>query len=169
MFSATMETKLNEHMNAEFYSAHLYLSMSAYLRSIDLTGFANWMHVQFQEEMTHALRFFNFIDRMDGRAKLIEISAPPFEWDSVLAAFEHTYAHEKEVSGKIHELVSLAVTEKDHPTNNFLQWFVSEQVEEESSVKTILKKLRFVGDDKMSILMLDQELGQRVFVPDPQA
>ena len=169
MLSSTMGAKLNEHMNAEFFSAHLYLSMAAYFKSIDLSGFANWMQVQFEEEMTHAIRFFSFIDRMDGRSKLTEVSAPPFEWDSPLAAFEHTYSHEQQVSQRIHELVGLAITEQDYPTNNFLQWFVAEQVEEESSVKSVMKKLSFVGDDKMSILMIDQELAQRVFVPESDA
>jgi ferritin len=166
MLSSTVEKKLNEHMNAEFFSAHLYLSMAAYFKSIDLLGFAHWMEVQFEEEMTHARRFFEFIDRMDGRAIITDIAAPPFEWDSPLAAFEYTYTHEQQVSARIHELVSQAITEKDHATNNFLQWFVNEQVEEESSVKAIVQKLRFVAEDKMGILMIDQEIGRRPVVDD---
>lgn len=161
MLSTTVEDKLNEHTNAEFFSAHLYLSMAAYFKSIDLMGFAHWMEVQFEEEMTHAKRFFEFIDRMDGRAKITEIAAPPFEWDSPLAAFEYTYTHEQEVSKRIHDLVSIVIAEKDHATHNFLQWFVSEQVEEEASVKGILQKLRFIGEEKMGLLMIDQELANR--------
>ena len=161
MLSTTVEDKLNEHTNAEFFSAHLYLSMAAYFKSIDLAGFAHWMEVQFEEEMTHAKRFFEFIDRMDGRARITEIAAPPFEWDSPLAAFEYTYTHEKEVSKRIHDLVSITIEEKDHATNSFMQWFVNEQVEEEASVKAILQKLRFIGDEKMGLLMIDQELGKR--------
>ncbi|MCP4751194.1 MAG: ferritin [Proteobacteria bacterium] len=165
MLTENMETKLNNHINAEFYSAHLYLSMSSYFKSIDLMGFASWMQVQFEEEMSHAMKFFEFVDRMDGRVRLMEIQAPPVEWESALAVFEQTYAHEQKVSKGIHDLVSLALDEKDHATNNFLQWFVAEQVEEESSAKTILKKLRFVGDSTSSLLMIDQEMGQRVFTP----
>jgi len=160
-----MEKELNKHINAEFYSAHLYLSMSAYFKSIDLLGFANWMQIQFEEEMSHAMRFFEFVDQMDGRVKLTTIEAPPVDWDTPTAVFQHTYQHEQKVSKQIHKLVTMALEEKDHPTNNFLQWFVSEQVEEESSVKAILKKLEFVGDSPASILMIDQELSQRIFTP----
>ncbi len=158
-----MEDRLNAHINAEFYSAHLYLSMSAYFKSIDLLGFATWMQVQFEEEMSHAMRFFEFVDRMDGRVKLTAIEAPPVEWESPVAVFKQTYDHELAVSARIHELVSLSIQESDHPTNNFLQWFISEQVEEESSVKAILKKLEFVGDSKSALLMIDQDLSSRVF------
>lgn len=165
MLTPNMEEKLNEQINAEFYSAHLYLSMSAYFKSTDLLGFANWMQVQFEEEMMHAMKFYEFVDQMDGRIKLTEIAAPPVEWDSPLAAFEQTYAHEQSVTKRIHDLVSLAIKESDHPTNNFLQWFVSEQVEEESSVKAILKKLKFIGDSKSGLLMIDQELSKRTFTP----
>jgi ferritin len=165
MLSKNMEKELNKHINAEFYSAHLYLSMSAYFKSIDLLGFANWMQVQFEEEMSHAMRFFEFLDQMDGRVKLTKIEAPPVEWESTVSAFEQTYKHEQIVSKQIHKLVSLALKEQDHATNNFLQWFVAEQVEEESSVKAILKKLQFVGDSPASILMIDQDLSQRSFAP----
>lgn len=164
MLSENMENQLNKHINAEFYSAHLYLSMSAYFKSIDLLGFGNWMQVQFEEEMSHAMRFFEFVDRMDGRVKLTAIPAPPVEWASPVEVFEQTYKHEQGVSAGIHELVSLAIQESDHPTNNFLQWFVSEQVEEESTAKAILKKLRFVEDSKSGLLMIDQEMNSRVSV-----
>lgn len=162
MLSKNMEERLNMHINAEFYSAHLYLSMSAYFKSIDLLGFAHWMQTQFEEEMTHAMRFFEFVDRMDGRVKLTAIEAPPVDWESPVAVYKHTYQHEQEVSARIHELVTLALEEKDHATNNFLQWFIAEQVEEESSVKAILKKLEFVGDSKSALLMIDRELSNRI-------
>ncbi len=165
MLSKNMETKLNEHTNAEFYSAHLYLSMSAYFKSIDLLGFANWMRVQFEEEMSHGMRFFEFVDMMDGRAKLTEIPAPPVEWESPLDVFEQTYKHERAVSSRIYDLVSLAIKENDHATNNFLQWFVSEQVEEEASAKAIMKKLKFLGDSKSALFMIDQEMEKRIFAP----
>jgi len=165
MLSDKMEKQLNEHTNAEFYSAYLYLSMAAYFDSVDLAGFANWMKVQFQEEMFHGMRFFEYIGHRDGRARLDAIQTPPVEWDSPIAVFEETYKHEQAVSARIHALVSLAMQENDFPTNNFLQWFVAEQTEEESTVKAILKKLRFVGDSKSALLMIDQELAGRVFTP----
>jgi ferritin len=163
MLTETMETKLNEHINAELYSAYLYLSMSAYFKSIDLTGFANWMQVQFEEEMSHAMKFFEFVDNMDGRILLTTIEAPPVEWESPVAAFQQTYDHERSVSKQIFELVSLALEESDHATNNFLQWFVAEQVEEESTAKSILSKLKFIGDSKSGLFMVDQELSKRAF------
>ncbi len=115
--------------------------------------------------MSHAMKFFEFVDQMDGRVRLTTIEAPPVEWDSPLDVFQQTYEHEQKVSKRIHDLVTLALSENDHGTNNFLQWFVAEQVEEESSVKAVLKKLKFVEDSKSALLMIDQELSQRVFVP----
>jgi ferritin len=163
MLTEKMEVKLNEHINAELFSAYLYLSMSAYFKSIELPGFANWMQVQFEEEMTHAMKFFGFVDNMDGRIRLTTIQAPPVEWESPLEVFEQTYEHEKSVSKQIFDLVSLSLEENDHATNNFLQWFVAEQVEEESSVKSILGKLKFIGDSKSGLFMVDQELAKRTF------
>lgn len=161
MLTEKMETKLNEHINAELYSAYLYLSMSAYFKSIDLPGFANWMQIQFEEEMSHAMKFFEFVDNMDGRIRLVTIQAPPVEWNSPVEVFQQTYEHEQYVSRQIFDLVSLSLEEKDHATNNFLQWFVAEQVEEESSAKSILSKLKFIGDSKSGLFMVDQELGKR--------
>jgi ferritin len=161
MLTEKMETKLNEHINAELFSAYLYLSMSAYFKSVDLPGFANWMQVQFEEEMSHAMKFFEFVDNMDGRIRLMTIQAPPVEWKSPQEVFQQTYEHEQLVSKQIFELVSLALEENDHATNNFLQWFVAEQVEEESSAKTILSKLKFIGDSKSGLFMVDQELAKR--------
>ena len=161
MLSEKMEKALNGHMNAEFYSAYLYLSMSAYFNSVDLPGFAHWMKVQFDEEMLHGMKLFNFIDKMGGSIKIQNIEAPPAGWQSPLSVFEDTCAHERLVSTKINKLVSLAIEEHDHASNNFLQWFVAEQVEEEASVQAILKKLRLISDYAGGILILDQELGSR--------
>lgn len=169
MLSATIESKLNEHMNAEFFSAHLYLSMASYFRSIDLLGMAKWMQVQYEEELTHARRFFDFIDRMEGRTRLTAIAEPRREWSSPQDAFEHTFQHEQEVTNRIHELVNLSIAEKDHSTTGFLQWFITEQVEEETSVKAIMKRLAFVGNDKIGLLMIDQELGNRGLAAEPSA
>jgi ferritin len=164
-----MEEKLNLQMNAEFYSANLYLAMAAWFKSVDLSGFANWMEVQYEEEIFHARKFFDFIDLMDGRIQLSALAEPPLEWASPVDAFEETFKHEQKVTQGIHELTTLAEQEQDHATRNFLQWFVNEQVEEESTAKSWLKKLRFVGDSKSALLMIDKEMSARVFTPPTKA
>ena len=165
MIGEKIETALNEQINWELYSAYLYLSMSAYFLSINLNGFASWMRVQALEEVTHAMKFFDFINERSGRVALLETKAPPKEWESPLAAFEDAYEHECFVSSRINDLVNLSLDEKDHASNNFLQWFVSEQVEEEASVDEVAQKLKIIGGDGGGLFMLDQELGQRVFTP----
>jgi len=159
-----MQEALNKQLNAEVYSAYLYLSMSAYFQSVNLGGFANWMRVQWQEELAHGLKFYDYVNERGGRVVLQAVEAPPSEWDSPLAVFKHVYEHEQKVTGMINKLVDLAVEIKDHATNNFLQWFVSEQVEEEASADEVLQKLKLVGDDASGLFMIDRELGQRVFV-----
>ena len=156
---------LNRQIVAELYSSYLYLSMEAYFHSINLPGFANWMRVQTQEENMHGMMIFDYVAERGGRIILGQIDAPPTEWDSPLAVFEAVYQHEQKVTGMINELVELAIEEKDHATNNFLQWFVREQVEEEASARAILEKLKLIGDDGRGLLMLDQELAKRVFTP----
>ena len=165
MLVKKIEDAFNEQINWELYSGYLYLSMSAYFLSINLNGFANWMRVQALEELTHAMKFFDFINERSGRIALLETKAPPKEWESPLAAFQDAYEHECFVSGRINDLVNLALEEKDHASNNFLQWFVAEQVEEEASVDEVAQKLKIIGSDGGGIFMLDQELGQRVFTP----
>jgi ferritin len=164
MMDEKMQEALNKQLNAEVYSAYLYLSMSAYFQSVNLSGFANWMRVQWQEELAHGLKFYDYVNERGGRVVLQAVEAPPSEWDSPLAAFGHVYEHEQKVTGMINELVDLAVETRDHATNNFLQWFVSEQVEEEASADEVVQKLKLVGDDPSGLFMIDQELGQRVFV-----
>jgi ferritin len=159
-----MQEALNKQLNAEIYSAYLYLSMSAYFQSVNLDGFANWMRVQWQEELAHGLKFYDYVNERGGRVVLQAVDEPPSEWDSPLAVFEDTYRHEQKVTGMINKLVDLAVETRDHATNNFLQWFVSEQVEEEASADEVVQKLKLVGDDPSGLFMIDQELGQRVFV-----
>lgn len=161
MVSDKMVDALNKQVNAELYSAYLYLSMSAYFDSINLNGFANWMRVQAEEEYGHAMRFYNYISDRGGRVKLFAIDEPPSEWSSPLDAFEAVYNHEVKVTGLINELVDLALSEKDHLTYNMLQWFVSEQVEEESSADDIVQKLRMAGNDSSALLMMDKELSLR--------
>jgi len=165
MISEKVQKALNDQVAAEFYSAYLYLSMSAYLESIDLPGFANWMRVQYQEEVTHAEKIFDHVIERDGRAVVKAWEAPPAEWKSALDVFETAYAHEQKVTGLINNLVDLALSEKDHASFNFLQWFVNEQVEEEASVKAIVQQLRLLGDSRAGLFQIDRELGRRVFTP----
>lgn len=165
MIKNKVQDALNYQLNREMYSAYLYLSMSAYFQSISLKGFANWMYIQAQEEMVHAMKFYNFIIQRGGRVILTDIEAPQKEWDSPLDAFENVYQHEQKVTGLIHDLVNLAIAEKDHATNNFLQWFVDEQVEEEESSSEVAEKLKLIGDGTAGMFMLDNDLGQRVFMP----
>jgi len=165
MISKKMQEALNGQVAAEFYSAYLYLSMSAYLESIDLKGFAGWMRVQYQEEVSHAEKIFDHVIERDGRAIVKAWEAPPAEWKSALDVFETAYKHEQKVTGLINDLVDQALAEKDHATYNFLQWFVNEQVEEEASVKTIVQQLKLLGDSRAGLFQIDRELGQRTFAP----
>ncbi len=163
MIKVKVQDALNKQLNAELYSAYLYLSMAAYFESVSLKGFANWMLAQTREELVHAMKFYDYINERGGRVALTSISAPLTEWDSPLAAFKQVYEHEQKVTGLINDLVTLAVSEADDAANNFLQWFVAEQVEEESSADEIVQKLRLLGEDHSGLFMLDQELGQRIF------
>ena len=165
MLSEKVQTSLNDQMNFEAFSAYIYMSMAAYFDSIDLTGFSSWMKVQFREEMFHASKFYDFIDERGGRVLLATIDAPPIEWATPLAAFENALEHERIVTGRINDMVSAALEEKDHATANFLQWFVAEQVEEEASVDTVIQRLKLAAGAPGALFMLDQELGQRVFTP----
>jgi len=167
MIGKKMEAALNGQVNAELYSAYLYLSMESYFKSLDLNGFANWMRVQTQEEIVHAMKIYDFINERNGRAVLKAIEGPPTKWDSPRAVFEAAYAHEQKVTGLINGLVDLAIKEKDHATNTFLQWFVNEQVEEESSADQIVQQLKMMEDAPGGLFMLDRELAQRVFTPPP--
>ena len=165
MISKKMEEALNAQVNAELYSAYLYLSMESYFQSLNLNGFANWMRVQTQEEVSHAMKIYDFINERGGRALLKGIDGPPTEWNSPLAVFKAAYAHEQKVTGLINGLVDLAIKEKDHATNSFLQWFVNEQVEEEASADEIVQQLKMMEKAPGGMFMLDRELGQRVFTP----
>lgn len=165
MLKENVQDALAGQLNAELYSSYLYLSMSSYFSSTDLAGFANWMRVQAQEELMHAMKFYDYLNERGGRVLLKPIEGPPAEWKSPQDAFEHTLRHEQKVTGLINDLVDLAIAEKDHATNNFLQWFVSEQVEEEASASDVLQKVKRVGDNTSSLFILDQELAQRIFTP----
>ena len=165
MIKEKILSAINRQINAELYSAYLYLSMNAYLNSINLSGFANWMRVQALEEMTHADKFYQYIIERGGRVILELIDSPPADWASALEVFEHVYEHEQKVTKLINSLMDIAIEEKDHATISFLRWFVDEQVEEESSADGLLQKLKLIGDSGSGLFMIDSELGQRVFTP----
>ncbi|MCS7119243.1 MAG: ferritin [Archaeoglobaceae archaeon] len=153
--------ELNFQLNREIYSAYLYLSMSAYFESLNLRGFAKWMKVQWEEELMHAMKFFNYIVSRGGRVELYTIEAPQKDWKSPLDAFELALEHEKSVTKRIAHLVELAMSDKDHATFNMLQWFVNEQVEEENSFGDIVVKLKMASNDTRVMLFLDKELEKR--------
>jgi len=165
MISKKMEQVFNEQINAELYSAYLYLSMEAYFESINLGGFANWMRIQTQEEVSHAMKMYDYVIARGGRVILKPIAGPGTEWKSPLAVFEASYAHEQKVTGLINDMVNTAIAEKDHAANMFLQWFVNEQVEEEKNADDIIKKLKLMADAPGGMYMLDKELAMRVFTP----
>ncbi len=163
MLQGKMLKAMNEQINAEMYSAYLYLSMESYFQSVSLTGFAAWMRGQVQEELFHAMKMYDFVGERGGRVVLDAIKKPDSSWKSPLAAFKHILKHEQMVTGLINDLVDLAMKERDHATLNFLQWFVAEQVEEEASVGEIVDKLKLIRDDTSGLFMLDAEMGKRVF------
>lgn len=165
MFPKKVEEALNDQINAELYSAYLYLAMATYLEHEELPGMAHWMSIQVQEELYHAKRLYDYVFNRDGRVALRSIEAPPGEWDSPLAAFEAAYAHEQQVSKRIHDLMALARAENDAATESRLDWFVAEQVEEEATIKAIVAQLRRTGDFGPGLLLIDRELAQRVFAP----
>lgn len=163
MISKKIEKAFNEQIKWEYYSAYLYLSLSSYFTSLGLPGFANWMDVQFQEEQFHARRMFDYVNEKGGRAILQAIDAPPSVWKAPLAAFDFALKHEYAVTKRINDLMTMAQKENDHSSAIFLQWFVTEQVEEEASFGDTVNKLKLVGDGS-GLFMLDRELAARVFV-----
>jgi ferritin len=165
MLDDKMQEALNFQLNRELYSAYLYLSMGAYFEDQDLPGFGNWMRVQAQEELAHAMKFYNYIVQRGGRVLLADIEAPDTQWESPQAAFEQVYEHEQMVTGLINSLVDLALEISDHASNNFLQWYVAEQVEEEESASGVLQKVKMAGESGSGLFMLDGELAQRIFHP----
>jgi len=168
MINKKIEAALNKQINAELYSAYLYLAMNSYFSSVSFHGFANWMRVQALEEMTHADKFYKYVADRGGHVVLEAIDKPPARWNSPLAVFEQVYKHEQKVTSLIHSLVDLAIKEKDHASNTMLQWFVNEQVEEEANADALVQQLKLIGDNGYGLLMLDRELAQRVFTPPVQ-
>lgn len=167
MASERMVQQINEQINKEMYSAYIYLSMENYFANLNLDGFANWMRVQFREEMDHAFKFIGYLYKIGAEVRLAPIAKPDLAFASAYAAFAAGLAHEKTVTASIHALLDTALEEKDRATASFLQWYVDEQAEEEESFGKIAAKLKLIGDNSMGLLMLDQELAARVYTPVP--
>ena len=161
MISKMMQDAINEQIKNEFYSAYLYLSMSAYFEAKNLPGFANWTRVQFAEEQGHALKLYDFVLERGGKVSLMTIDQPPTEWSTNLQVFEQIYAHEQKVTGLIHSLYETALAEKDYAAQMMLQWFITEQVEEEKNASTIVEQLKLIDARGTAVLMLDHQLAKR--------
>ena len=165
MLSKKMQAALNDQINAETYSAYLYLSMAGYFHDAGLDGFGNWREIQVQEELFHVKKFFDYICDRDSKVVLGTIEAPENTWASPLAAFKAALAHEQLISGRVADLIDVARKEKDKASEAFLQWFVSEQIEEEATAQRICGNLKIVGKDGGGMFLLDRELGGRTFTP----
>lgn len=168
MIKKAVEVALNEQINAEFHSAYLYLSMSAWFNSVGLAGYANWMRIQYQEELAHATRFFDYVNERGGSVKLSPIGEVQVVFSGTVNVFEETLIHEQLVTGLINKLMDIAIKESDHATKSFLQWFIDEQVEEEANVEQILNNLKLIKGEGQGLLMMDREMQTRVYV-DPFA
>lgn len=166
MISRKIEKAINKQMNLEAFSAYIYLSMAAYFEGMNLEGFSHWMRLQAQEELGHAMRLFNYVLERNGNVELLPIKAPPATWKSPLDACQHALKHERVNTKQINELMDLSFKEIDHATRIFLQWFVAEQVEEESSATKLAEKVKLAGNDSAAILVLDQELLRRQLTAD---
>lgn len=164
MINEKMEKAFNDQINKELYSEYLYLAMQAYFERLNLKGFVNWFTVQVQEEHAHALGMFDYVHERGGRVELEAIEKPETNWDSPLACFEQVLMHEEFVTSRINALMDVAEEVKDRAALSFLNWYLKEQVEEESNVGNVLATLKLIGDDKKALLMLDKELATRTFV-----
>ena len=165
MISAEMAKALNKHLNEEIYSSYLYLSMSAYASFKGLRGAANWFSVQVKEELFHVQKVYDYLDSQGAQIILEAVRKPPTEFGTIMDLFKAVLAHEQKVTEYINALMSQAVAENDHATQTFLQWFVTEQTEEEKSCQEIIDRLELAGDSGAGVFMIDTELGTRVFTP----
>jgi len=165
MLSNRMEAALNEQINKEIFSSYLYMAMSMYFAAEDYDGASSWMRIQALEELTHAEKFMNYVNERDGRVVLEEIAKPESNWENPVNAFSAAYKHEQFISASINELINIARDEKDFMSDNFLQWFVAEQVEEEASAKEVIRMFKLAGNGGGGLLMIDKELASRVFTP----
>jgi ferritin len=165
MISKKMNEVLNGQVNAELYSSYLYLSMSSWFSEKSLSGFAGWMRAQAQEELFHSIKILDYILERGGNVQLETIKKPKGSWSFPLEIIQETADHEAKVTGLINDLVDVALEERDHAANIFLQWFVAEQVEEEASVGEVVEKMKMIGDDSAGMFAMDMEMGKRVFTP----
>ncbi len=165
MLSPTLNQALNEQISYENYSAFIYKAMQAYFEAEDLPGMSNWMNLQFQEELSHAEKIFRFVCDAGGRVELMGMKAPNNKYSSPLEVFESALAHEEKVTQLINDLMEQAQAEKNHAAQIFLQWFVTEQIEEEASVSLIISQLKRVKEDGRGLMMIDQELSKRSAAP----
>ena len=161
MISQTMQDAINEQINKELFSSYLYLSMAAFFASKNLAGFSKWMHVQAGEEREHAMKLYEHLEDRGGRVLLKAIAAPKTEWTSNVEVFKEAAAHEAMITASIHALYETALQEKDYPAQVLLQWFISEQVEEEKNAADILADLGLIEERGTAVLMLDKQLGKR--------
>jgi ferritin len=161
MLSDRIAGALNEQIHDEMASAYLYLSMSAWCGDRNLPGFAHWMYMQYREELVHVDRLFNHVLERGGRVELRALSQPTVDWPSPVEVFNHAYQHECEITAGIHRLVTLTLEEHDHATHTMLQWFVTEQVEEEAAADGVRKQLALIDDSSAGLFMLDQSLAKR--------
>jgi ferritin len=161
MLSKVVQDTINDQIKNELYSAYLYLSMSAYFEGANLPGCAHWMRVQSQEEVSHAMKFFEFVFDRGGRVMLQAIDQPSVDFKSPLDIFQQSLQHEQKVTAMINHIYELAVKENDYATQTFVQWFITEQVEEEKNATQIVDQLKAVGDQPAALFMLDGHLGKR--------
>ncbi|GFZ32536.1 ferritin [Clostridium zeae] len=164
MLSERLIEALNEQINYEFYSSYTYLAMAAFAQSEDLDGFANFFRVQAQEELFHAMKFYDYVYQKNGDVTLEAIHKPQLKFENMIDVFERGYEHEQEVTRRIYNLADIANEEKEHSTISLLKWFIDEQVEEEDNFNKIIKKLRRAESNPAALYMLDDELAQRVYV-----
>ncbi|MEG0307690.1 MAG: ferritin [Clostridium sp.] len=167
MLSENLLKNLNDQVNFEFYSAYTYLAMASYAESVDLSGFANFLKVQAQEELFHAMKFYDYIFQKNGVVELETIEKPEATYESITDVFEKGYNHEQIVTSRIYKLADIASDEKEHSTISLLKWFIDEQVEEENNFNSLLKKVRRVENNSAALYMLDEELSTRVFTQPP--
>jgi ferritin len=161
MISNNMQNAINEQINKEFYSSYLYLSMAAYFEAKNLAGFAQWMYVQADEERGHGMKLFKHLLERGGKVELKGITGPQIDWRSNLEVFKHVQEHEAAVTASINTLYELALSEKDYPVQVLLQWFITEQVEEEKNAADIIQQLELIDARGTAVLMLDHQLGKR--------
>lgn len=165
MLSENLLNGLNDQVNFEFYSSYIYLAMAAYAESIDLSGFANFFRVQAQEELFHAMKLYDYIFQKNGIVQLDQIEKPENSYNSIVDVFQKGYSHEQLVTSRIYHLADIASDEREHSTMSLLRWFIDEQVEEENTFNTLLKKVKRIENNPAALYMLDEELATRVFTP----